>query len=91
MTEGTPLSSPDHAVNMPAHVDHSHLVVTDLPQTAQWYQNVMGLSVLDSSASGQTLGVGGPPGAPPACFTMPSCCRAVRSCRAGWPMPLIAA
>ena len=61
MTEGTPLSSPDHAVNMPAHVDHSHLVVTDLPLTAQWYQNVMGLSVLDSSASGQTLGVGGRP------------------------------
>ncbi|MFD1327563.1 VOC family protein [Mycoplana ramosa] len=61
MTAATALSSPDHAVNMPAHVDHSHLVVTDLPLTSDWYQKVMGLSVLDKSASGQTLGVGGRP------------------------------
>ena len=61
MTEGTPLSSPDHAANMPAHVDHSHLVVTDLQSTSDWYQKVMGLSVLERSASGHTLGVAGRP------------------------------
>lgn len=61
MTEATALSSPDHAVNMPAHVDHAHLVVVDLPMTSEWYQKVMGLSVLDRSASGHTLGAGGRP------------------------------
>ncbi|MBD9371472.1 VOC family protein [Rhizobium sp. ARZ01] len=61
MSEATALSSPDHAVNMPAHVDHSHLVVVDLPLTSDWYQKVMGLSVLEKSASGHTLGTGGRP------------------------------
>lgn len=61
MSETTPLSSPDHAVNMPAHVDHSHLVVLDLPTTSDWYQKVMGLAVLERGASGQTLGIGGRP------------------------------
>lgn len=61
MSEATPISSPNHAVNMPAHVDHSHLVVIDLPSTSDWYQKMMGLSVLEKSASGHTLGVGGRP------------------------------
>lgn len=61
MTAATALSSPDHAVNMPAHVDHSRLVVVDLAMTSDWYQKVMGLAVLEKTASGQTLGVGGRP------------------------------
>ncbi len=48
----------NHAVDMPAFVDHSHLTVIDLPMVSSFYQKVMGLSVLDGSASGETLGVG---------------------------------
>ncbi|MDX3928826.1 MAG: VOC family protein [Shinella sp.] len=55
------ISSPAHAVNMPAYVGHSHLVVTDLPLISDWYQKIMGLSVLEKSASGETLGVAGRP------------------------------
>lgn len=47
-----------HAVDMPAFVDHSHLTVIDLPMVSSFYQKVMGLSVLDGSGSGETLGVG---------------------------------
>lgn len=59
--EGVPITSPNHAVNMPAFIDHARLVVTDLPATSAWYRKIMGLSVLDSSASGETLGVAGRP------------------------------
>ena len=48
----------NHAIDMPAFVDHSHLTVIDLPMVSSFYQKVMGLSVLDGSASGKTLGVG---------------------------------
>ncbi|WP_312361380.1 VOC family protein [Ensifer sp.] len=51
----------DHALAMPAHVDHSHLVVADLPMVSTWYQRIMGLKPLETSASGETLGVGGRP------------------------------
>lgn len=51
----------DHALAMPAHVDHSHLVVQDLPTVSQWYQRIMGLKPLETAASGETLGVGGRP------------------------------
>lgn len=61
MTEQTALASPNHAVNMPAHVDHAHLVVMDLPMMSDWYQKIMGLSVLERSPSGLTLGAGGRP------------------------------
>ncbi|MDF1632048.1 VOC family protein [Mycoplana sp. MJR14] len=61
MTETSALASPTHAVNMPAHVDHAHLVVSDLPMMADWYRKIMGLSVLEQSPSGQTLGTGGRP------------------------------
>ena len=61
MTEATALNSPTHAVNMPAHVEHAHLLVTDLPTTSEWYQKMMGLAVLERSASGHTLGAGGRP------------------------------
>lgn len=50
-----------HAVEMPAFVDHSHLTVIDLPMLSAFYQQVMGLSVLEKSASGETLGVAGRP------------------------------
>ena len=50
-----------HAVAMPAFVDHSHLTVADLPMLSAFYQQVMGLSVLEKSASGETLGVAGRP------------------------------
>lgn len=61
MTEATALDAPTHAVNMPAHVEHAHLLVTDLPATSEWYQKMMGLAVLERSASGHTLGAGGRP------------------------------
>ncbi|WP_337184804.1 VOC family protein [Shinella sp.] len=56
MTETT-----SHAADMPAFVDHSHLTVIDLPTVSAFYQKAMGLSVLERSASGETLGVGGRP------------------------------
>lgn len=54
----TMTSKTDHATDMPAFVDHSHLTVIDLPMVSTYYQQVMGLTVLDKSASGETLGVG---------------------------------
>ena len=54
-------STATHAVDMPAFVDHSHLTVIDLPMLSAFYQKVMGLSVLETSASGETLGVAGRP------------------------------
>ena len=50
-----------HAADMPAFVDHSHLTVIDLPMLSAFYQQAMGLSVLEKSASGETLGVSGRP------------------------------
>jgi len=50
-----------HAVRMPAYIDHSHLVVRDLPMVSSWYQQVMGLTPIDKTASGETLGVAGRP------------------------------
>ena len=54
-------TSATHAADMPAFVDHSHLTVIDMPMVSSFYQQVMGLSVLDTSASGETLGVAGRP------------------------------
>ncbi len=59
MTDTT--SQPSHAVNMPAFVDHSHLTVVDLPMLSAFYQQAMGLTVIEKSASGETLGVAGRP------------------------------
>ncbi|OJF95901.1 MULTISPECIES: VOC family protein [Rhizobium/Agrobacterium group] len=50
-----------HAVTMPAYVDHSHLVVRDLPMVSSWYQSIMGLKPIEKTASGDVLGVGGRP------------------------------
>lgn len=61
--ESTPMTEPaeNHAIRMPAYVDHSHLVVRDLPMVSAWYQQIMGLKPIETSASGETLGVGGVP------------------------------
>ncbi|WP_246752964.1 VOC family protein [Sinorhizobium sp. BG8] len=61
MTTETTATQPTHALDMPAYIDHSHLVVSDLPMLSDWYQKAMGLSVLEKSAFGQTLGVAGRP------------------------------
>jgi catechol 2,3-dioxygenase len=50
-----------HAVAMPAFVDHSHLVVRDLPMVSAWYQAMLGLKPLEKTTSGEVLGVGGRP------------------------------
>jgi catechol 2,3-dioxygenase len=55
------IQAEDHAVRMPAFVDHSHLVVRDLPMVSSWYQAIMGLSPIEKTASGETLGVAGRP------------------------------
>ncbi|CAN7182949.1 VOC family protein [Pararhizobium sp. LjRoot255] len=50
-----------HAVRMPAYIDHSHLVVRDLAMVSSWYQQIMGLTPMEKTASGETLGVAGRP------------------------------
>lgn len=54
-------SVPEHPLAMPAFIDHARLVVRDLPLVSSWYQSVMGLSLMERSPSGETLGVGGRP------------------------------
>lgn len=57
-----PVSFPaDHATAMPAYVDQSHLVVSDLDAVSSWYQRILGLSPIDTSTNGVTLGVAGTP------------------------------
>ncbi|PST26534.1 glyoxalase [Mesorhizobium plurifarium] len=51
----------DHATAMPAYVDRSHLVVSDLETVSSWYRRILGLSPVETSASGVTLGVAGRP------------------------------
>ncbi|WP_425353246.1 VOC family protein [Sinorhizobium alkalisoli] len=51
----------DHAVSMPTYVERAHLVVEDLPMVLAWYQRIMGLAALETSASGAVLGVAGRP------------------------------
>jgi len=53
--------SRSYALTRPAYIDHSHLVVRDLDAVSKFYQTMMGLTVLESSASGATLGVDGVP------------------------------
>lgn len=49
------------ALTRPLHVGQSHLVVRDLDMTSGFYQNMLGLAVLDKSASGMVLGAGNTP------------------------------
>lgn len=51
----------DHALAMPAYVDHAQLVVQDLPTVSAWYQKIMGLKPIEAGKSGETLGVIGRP------------------------------
>ncbi|MCA1366546.1 VOC family protein [Bradyrhizobium sp. BRP14] len=51
----------DHAIAMPAFVERSHLVVQDLPAVSAWYQRIVGLSPIEESKSGVTLGAAGRP------------------------------
>ena len=50
-----------YALTRPAYVGQSHLVVTDLPLVSRFYQEMLGLKVIEKTASGEVLGVGGVP------------------------------
>jgi len=50
-----------YALTRPAYVGQSHLVVTDLPLVSSFYQSMLGLKVIEKSASGDVLGVDGTP------------------------------
>ncbi len=49
------------ALTRPAHVNQAHLVVTDLDRVLAFYNDIIGLKVLEKTASGAILGVGGVP------------------------------
>ncbi|MBT9368650.1 VOC family protein [Rhizobium sp. CSW-27] len=57
----TDQAAPSFALTRPAHVDTAHLVVQDLDRVAGFYRDIIGLTPLDASASGQVLGVAGTP------------------------------
>jgi len=49
------------AFTRPGYVGQAHLVVKDLGQVSRFYQDIIGLSVIDKSANGEVLGVNGLP------------------------------
>lgn len=49
------------ALTRPVHVGQSHLVVRDLDTVAAYYQTILGLQIIERSASGVVLGVNGAP------------------------------
>ncbi len=49
------------ALTRPAYVGQAHLVVRDLPLVSDFYQKIIGLSVIEKSAGGEVLGVSGQP------------------------------
>ncbi|WHA40483.1 VOC family protein [Agrobacterium larrymoorei] len=49
------------AFTRPGYVGQAHLVVRDLAQVSGFYQNIIGLSAIEKSASGEILGVNGVP------------------------------
>ncbi len=49
------------ALTRPFHVGSAHLVVSDLATVSDYYQKVIGLSVIEKSPSGEVLGAGGKP------------------------------
>lgn len=49
------------ALTRPAHIRSAHLVVSDLPLVSSFYQKIIGLKVLEKTASGEVLGVAGKP------------------------------
>ncbi|WP_416065734.1 VOC family protein [Rhizobium sp. ZK1] len=54
-------SERSYALTRPAYIDQSHLVVKDLVAVSGFYQKMLGLSVLERTASGEVLGVAGLP------------------------------
>jgi len=54
-------SETSYALTRPAHVGHSHLVVKDLAAVSGFYQSMLGLKVIEKTASGEVLGVAGLP------------------------------
>ncbi|MEH3126131.1 VOC family protein [Agrobacterium cavarae] len=49
------------AFTRPGYVGQAHLVVKDLGQVSRFYQDIIGLSLIDKSATGEVLGVNGLP------------------------------
>jgi catechol 2,3-dioxygenase len=49
------------ALTRPAHVGSAHLVVTDIDGVSKFYQDIIGLSVIEKTASGVLLGAHGLP------------------------------
>jgi catechol 2,3-dioxygenase len=49
------------ALTRPAYVGQAHLVVRDLARVSDFYQKMIGLSVIETSPSGDVLGVNGQP------------------------------
>ncbi|MBB4007241.1 catechol 2,3-dioxygenase [Rhizobium taibaishanense] len=49
------------ALTRPIHVGQAHLVVSDLATVSAFYREIIGLGVLEQSASGMVLGVGAKP------------------------------
>jgi catechol 2,3-dioxygenase len=54
-------NSPSYALTRPAYVGQAHLVVTDLTLISRFYQDMLGLAVIEQTASGAVLGVAGQP------------------------------
>jgi catechol 2,3-dioxygenase len=50
-----------YALTRPAYIDQAHLIVTDLPLVSGFYQSMLGLNVIEKTASGEVLGAGGVP------------------------------
>lgn len=61
MAETDKLPSPAFALTRPAHVESAHLVVQDLARVADFYRDIIGLSVLERTPSGVLMGVAGVP------------------------------
>jgi catechol 2,3-dioxygenase len=56
--ESSMTSETSYALTRPAYIDQSHLVVTDLGLVSGFYQSMLGLKVIEKTASGEVLGVG---------------------------------
>ncbi|MGV8936085.1 MAG: VOC family protein [Allorhizobium sp.] len=54
-------TSPSFALTRQVHIGQAHLVVRDLDTVSAYYQRVLGLKPLETSASGVVLGTGGKP------------------------------
>jgi catechol 2,3-dioxygenase len=59
--EGMTETTPSYALTRPAYIGHSHLIVSDLALVSSFYQKMLGLAVVEKTASGEILGVGGVP------------------------------